>query len=430
MSDKDESRHIDDEGRSRRGAERPVRIYAFVQAYPTAFKPYYDTHFADLVRRGYDLSLFAAHRPRETAFQNALPRETRYFGTTSGILRRIPAAVVGAIRDRERAFAVASTIVGGIHRRKLTLGAAARLVSLPLQAPDLCVVHGLRTLVNLRGLGDIYATKVALYYHGGEPAEAGNLPDAAVASAFREADVIFTNTDASRREAITRGADASKIHVVPVGFDPSEYPNLPRRHRRRPGRLAFLSVGRLSAGKGHADAIEALALLEGAGIDSFEYTVIGDGPLRSALEELVHRLSLSDRVRFRGALSHKDVVQELARADALILPSKPAGNWAETQATVVQEALLMKTFPIVTLTGGVPESIPPEFLAFAVSPDRPDALKSALERFALLNEPTLQGMVERGRSWVLRRYRISETNTRLLELAMMNGTVAHVGQGR
>src|SRR5690606_17896531 len=38
----------------------PLRIYVFVESYPNPYKPYYDHQFADLLRKGHDLTIFAA----------------------------------------------------------------------------------------------------------------------------------------------------------------------------------------------------------------------------------------------------------------------------------------------------------------------------------------------------------------------------------
>lgn len=87
------------------------------------------------------------------------------------------------------------------------------------------------------------------------------------------------------------------------------------------GNLLF--IGRLSAEKGIFLACEA-ALAAGV-----KLTIIGDGPLRSSLQEKY------PDVIFKGWLSSSEIFAEMQRAKALVFPSV----WYETQGIVVLEAL-------------------------------------------------------------------------------------------
>ena len=43
-----------------------MRIHTFVEHYPVPYKPYYDAHFADLLHKGHDLTIFATGRMDRT----------------------------------------------------------------------------------------------------------------------------------------------------------------------------------------------------------------------------------------------------------------------------------------------------------------------------------------------------------------------------
>src|SRR4030095_11281194 len=64
-------------------------------------------------------------------------------------------------------------------------------------------------------------------------------------------------------------------------------------------RLRIISVGRLVEKKGHHHLIEACHLLRRSGVD-FECLILGSGPLRSELEDMIARYGLSDRVQIIG----------------------------------------------------------------------------------------------------------------------------------
>ncbi|MEO8429896.1 MAG: glycosyltransferase [Acidobacteriota bacterium] len=91
-----------------------------------------------------------------------------------------------------------------------------------------------------------------------------------------------------------------------------------------PPRLAY--VGRLSAEKGVANLLKALAELEREGLrPAPRLQLIGDGPDRAELEALASRLGLSERVHFSGQLDRKALSAALAASDLCVQPSLTEG---------------------------------------------------------------------------------------------------------
>lgn len=86
----------------------------------------------------------------------------------------------------------------------------------------------------------------------------------------------------------------------------------------------LLFVGRLSEEKGLDLLLTALSRLYESG-QIFHCTLIGDGPLRCALETQVVQLGLSDFVSFLGAQPPAVVWAKLSEAWAFILPSRYEG---------------------------------------------------------------------------------------------------------
>lgn len=98
------------------------------------------------------------------------------------------------------------------------------------------------------------------------------------------------------------------------------------------GSPAMLSVGRLDRVKRLEDAIAALTQ---PGLEQAVLHLVGTGPDRARLEQIVTDLQLQERVRFHGFVSDSDVAQMAARADAFVLPSEMEG-----MPTVIIEMLL------------------------------------------------------------------------------------------
>src|SRR4051794_20290329 len=128
-------------------------------------------------------------------------------------------------------------------------------------------------------------------------------------SLARRADLVLATCADEVDELIGMGGRQSNISVVPCGVDSERFAPSGVRSPTRP--LHLTSISRLVPRKGVDDVIRALALASGVTLD-----VIG-GPSAEALDhdEEVCRLraiaedvGVADRVEFRGALRHDEVV--------------------------------------------------------------------------------------------------------------------------
>jgi glycosyltransferase involved in cell wall biosynthesis len=89
---------------------------------------------------------------------------------------------------------------------------------------------------------------------------------------------------------------------------------------RSPGPPLIIFQGRLVTTKGLPVLLEAASLLRSENHE-FELMVIGDGPERSAIEELAKKLQLSSCVRFVGRIVAADLDSTLAKASIVVVPS-------------------------------------------------------------------------------------------------------------
>jgi len=99
--------------------------------------------------------------------------------------------------------------------------------------------------------------------------------------------------------------------------------------------LRLLAIGRLVSMKGFDVAIRAVELAnQNAERRVAELSIIGDGPERESLEQLVDSLGIASSVTFKGRLDNSTVCEHLREADAVIVPSA-----FEPYGVVVLEAL-------------------------------------------------------------------------------------------
>jgi glycosyltransferase involved in cell wall biosynthesis len=110
-------------------------------------------------------------------------------------------------------------------------------------------------------------------------------------------------------------------------------------------RLELLFVGGLFPRKACDLGLRAAApLLRN---DLARFTIVGDGPERNPLEQLVKSLGIENAVVFCGWLSHAEVLARMRSADVFVFPSL-----RDNGAGVVFEALATGAVPVVADFGG------------------------------------------------------------------------------
>lgn len=110
-------------------------------------------------------------------------------------------------------------------------------------------------------------------------------------------------------------------------------------------RMHIASVGRLSEEKHFENIILAAKVLKDNG-NAFQWHMIGDGPLRTVLEDLAQSLNVSDCVIFEG--NQVNPYPYIKHADLFVHPS-----YVESFGIVVTEALALGTPCVVTKSMGV-----------------------------------------------------------------------------
>jgi len=209
----------------------------------------------------------------------------------------------------------------------------------------------------------------------------GFLRKAAVGWTLRHSGRIMAVSEAMRSEMVKLGASPGKVRTIPNGisedFEPMDRGDarllLNLDGDKSPGKYV-LYCGRLSAEKGVSYLVQAVALLRGRGIP-VKLNLVGDGPERPMLQQMVEQLGLEKDVHFFGEVPHKDIPAYMSAADIFCLPSVREG-WPN----VLMECLACGTPAVASSVGGIPEIVRNEDMGLLVPKEDAAALAEALDR--------------------------------------------------
>jgi glycosyltransferase involved in cell wall biosynthesis len=179
------------------------------------------------------------------------------------------------------------------------------------------------------------------------------------------------------------GLGAKNVLIIPNQADlegVSGYPRADNRHNQ------IICVARLSEEKGHRYLLEAMRkvaeIVRGA-----KLILIGDGELRNDLEEMARRLNID--VVFKGKLTHRDALNEIAASDVFVLPSLGEG-----MGIVIAEAQALGVPVVATNVGGIPDLIMDGVTGFLVPPKDSEALAGALVKALQMNNAERQKITQ------------------------------------
>lgn len=111
-------------------------------------------------------------------------------------------------------------------------------------------------------------------------------------------------------------------------------------------------VGRLEAHKGVSVLINAVAQTAGVVLD-----IVGDGPERASLEELIRSTSLRDRVSIHDFAPNDELPARYRQFDVVVIPSLETPAWIEQFGRVAVEAMASGAVVVASDSGSLPEVV-------------------------------------------------------------------------
>jgi glycogen synthase len=194
-------------------------------------------------------------------------------------------------------------------------------------------------------------------------------------------------TDRALEPAVRAHLDVpdDRVRVIPNALDLSMVDGLTTRDsateiRRRNGirhdERLLLSVGRLEANKGFHVLAQALAALRehGAALTPrWRWVIVGTGPYRARLEQVIDAAGLTSHVLFAGQASDRDLHAWYEAATLFVHPTLYEGS-----SLVTLEAMAHRRAVVASAAGGIPDKVRAGVNGWLVPPADPAALTAAL----------------------------------------------------
>lgn len=400
---------------------------AFVvgSVFPAISETFIVDQIIGLIRRGHEVDVYAEKPEHSTQLHPDIEKyrileRTYYHQAPKNYLSRLLKAM--------------QLVLTGLKKRPITTlnsinflrfgkkAASLRLlyqVSPHLDKPPYDIVHchfgynGLKALP-LRDLG-LLQGKLVTTFHGLDLSQDIQFQGSHIYNQlFERGDLFLPISQHWQQKLIELGCDQKKVLVHRMGIDRSSFAFIPRRNTTSK-KVRLISVCRLTEKKGLEYSIRAVAALAKSQPD-IEYKIIGDGDLRSELQQLIQDLKVDDFVELLGWRQKLEIIELLKNSDIFLAPSITSKSGDQEGIPVaLMEAMAIGLPVISTLHSGIPELVKDNVSGFLVAERDVQGLAEKINR--LIENPEMQTqMGYAGYHYVRTQYDIEILNDRLVEI--------------
>lgn len=269
---------------------------------------------------------------------------------------------------------------------------------------------GLRGLF-LRDAG-MLSGKLVTFFHGADLTEGlvayGN---DIYRPLFADGDLFLPISARWRDRLLELGCPRDRTEVHHMGIDCRQFSFRPRTRDTR-GAIRLISVCRLVEKKGIEYAVKAVASLAKRGV-AVRYDIVGNGPSKPAIENLVQNLGVESVVTLHGEKAKADVIRVLEESDVMLAPSVTAANGDQEGIPVaLMEAMAMGLPVISTWHSGIPELVRDGECGFLVPEKDANALAERIG-YLIEHRELWPRFGQNGRDVVEREFNIDRLNEQL-----------------
>lgn len=217
-------------------------------------------------------------------------------------------------------------------------------------------------------------------------------------------DHVTTLAEVMREHIIDRGEDPERISVTPNGVLPSDFPvvepDLELKDRLDiPREVPVIGyITSVVEYEGIDTLVEAFAQMMHQGVDA-RLLLVGDGPVRKALQEQAKNLGIAAKCCFTGRIPHEEVLDYYSIIDLFVVPRKNRAVCRLVTPLKPFEAFSTGRAVVVSDVDALREIAGQSGAAATFRAEDPNDLAQLLSR--LLEDPQARAeMSEKGAAWV------------------------------
>jgi colanic acid/amylovoran biosynthesis glycosyltransferase len=399
-----------------------MKIAFIVEAFPTISETFILNQITGLLNLGHNVEIYAEFNPHQPKIHSDIQKyrllKKTFYSSDIVPLNKIKRITKALSRTVKSLYKNPIAIIRSLNFFKFgkkALGFRCLLYTTYLLDKDIIHCHFGTTANKFLFIKDILNVPYITTFHGFDVNSYVEENGKGVYSElFRKGDIFTYNSEATKKKLESLTCPLSLMRKMPMGIKLDQFRHKERRINLN-GQIKILSVGRLVEFKGREHSIKAVASIVDA-FPSISYKIVGNGPLRQGLEDLIKMLGMQHHIQILGWATTEELINLYEESHIFLHPSITASNGdMESQGLVLLEALASGLPIIATYHNAIPESVIDGKFGFLVKEKDVDALAERLTY--LIEHPNIwSAMGSAGRKFVEERFDIIKLNKKLEEI--------------
>jgi len=396
-----------------------MKIAFVLNMFPVTTETFIVNQIVDMIKKGHDVSILAYKRNREQVLHktiveyNLLDRVTYHgvmpeskfvrLGFLANLIRKnISTISLVKLWRTIRPFRTKKddAFLGQFFRNQWFLNA---------KSFDIIHCHfansGLR-IAQLKQEGFLEDPKQVVSFHGYD-IDPGKIKkyNTLYEQLYKESSFLTYNSIYTKKLIEQTDVNPAKLRLLPESIDTNFFTKPEVNSKKDVIQIVF--CGRLVEFKAPDLAVEIARRLLDKNYN-IKLVLIGEGPYRGPLEDIIQKHSLHKSVELRGAISQQAIIDEFAVSDIFLLPGvhEVETGRAENQGLVIQEAQSMELPVVVSTAGGMKNGLVDGETGFVVTEKDIDGFVERLIEL-IEDEGLRKEMGKKGRAYVVENYNSS-----------------------
>lgn len=404
-----------------------MRIAFVTGRFPVLSEPFILNQITGTIARGCDVDVFAVQGPPNATdkvhpdFERfGLQERTHYPPQPPADKSLRPAAIRAALDELAATKPHAARALSQLYQQsspppwKTILRGAAIAAEGPYDVIHCQFGFFAEAMLILRDAG-VHNAAVVTTFRGGDISRYVDEQGAQVyRRTFADGDHFLANCAFFRDKAVAIGCPKERIEVHGSGIDLSRFEFI-ERNGPADGPVHIATTGRLVEKKGLPYILDAIDVLRQKG-RNVHCHLLGDGPLKDALQAQAADLGTEAAVTFHGWLTQSEIIATLAKCHLFVAASVTAENGdQDAPVNTLKEAMAMGMPVVATRHGGIPELVVDGVNGYLVPERDGSALAEALARL-MDRQQDWPALGRAGRAAVEEQFDMVRLNDRLVAL--------------